>query len=96
LTLALRGSTSNSAVLICPPSLRIVVTTMNTAELDPAELDPLQKPFWKPAELHRLGMGRHNTVLDAIDRGDIPAVKVGRKVLIPTSWIRRQLGLDDS
>jgi hypothetical protein len=70
----------------------------NTAELDPvppSELDPRRKPFWRPAEMKRLGMGSHQTVLDAIEAGDIPVTKVGRKLLIPTAWIRRQMQLPE-
>lgn len=70
----------------------------NTAELDRVaawELDPRRKPFWKPGELSRLGMGSHQTVLDAIEAEQIPCLRVGRKVLIPTSWLRRQMQLPD-
>lgn len=72
--------------------------TTNTAVLDhvpPSELDPRIKAFWRPSELHRLGMGAHQTVLAAIQAGEIPAVKIGRKLLIPTAWIRRQMQLPD-
>jgi hypothetical protein len=59
------------------------------------ELDPLAKPFHKPAELHELGFGDRKTIREAIARGEIPVVRIGRKVLIPTAWVRRQLQLDD-
>ena len=67
----------------------------NTAALDPDELDPNKKPFWKPAELHRLGFGHHTAVLHTIEAGDIQAVRIGRKRLIPTNWIRQQMQLPE-
>lgn len=78
----------------------------NIAQLDRVsadELDPRVKPFWKPSELHRLGLGSHQTVLAAIERKEIHALRVGRKILVPTAWLRAQmylpeivLGLDES
>jgi hypothetical protein len=71
-----------------------VIDPNNSAGIDPDELDPLKKPFWKTNELHRLGMGHQTAVLAAIKAGDIDAVRIGRKLLIPTAWVRRALGLD--
>lgn len=31
---------------------------------------------------------------DAIHRGDIPALRIGRRILVPTAPIRAALGLD--
>lgn len=30
----------------------------------------------------------------AVNRGDIPSIRVGRRILVPTAAVRRQLGLD--
>lgn len=68
----------------------------NTAALDAAELDPLVKPFWSTRELHRAGLGHQRAVLVAIRAGDIPYVKVGRRLLVPTAWVRKAMGLDES
>ncbi len=34
------------------------------------------------------------TVYEALRRGDLPSVRVGRRVLIPTAALMRRLGLD--
>ncbi len=65
-----------------------------TASLDPSELDPAVKPFHAPRELAGLGFGDPKTVYAAIARGEIPVVRVGRKMLVPTAWIRRSMALD--
>jgi excisionase family DNA binding protein len=63
--------------------------------LDPPHLDPAVKPFHKPMELVDLGFGEPKTIYAAIQRGEIPVVRVGRKMLVPTAWIRRAMALDD-
>jgi excisionase family DNA binding protein len=40
-----------------------------------------------------LGSGRTATY-DAVRRGEIPSIKVGRKIVIPTAAVRRLLELD--
>jgi excisionase family DNA binding protein len=67
-----------------------------TAVLDPhGELDPVLNPWLRPDDLARLGLGDRKTIYRAIHTGDIPSTKVGRKLLVPTWWVRRQLQLDD-
>ena len=41
-----------------------------------------------------LGMSRDG-VYDAANRGELPSVRVGRRVLFPTAEIRRLVGLDN-
>jgi hypothetical protein len=56
----------------------------------------LSKPVITPEELHGLGIfpiGR-NGLYEALKRGDIQSFRVGKKIGIPTSPLRRQLGLD--
>lgn len=60
------------------------------------QLDPKVKPFHKPSELVEYGFGDHKTILDAIRRGEIPCTRVGRKLLIPTAWVRRQILPDEA
>jgi excisionase family DNA binding protein len=67
----------------------------NTAAVDPDDLDPLVKPFQAPRNLARLGFGDPKTVYAAIANGEIPVVRVGRKILVPTAWVRRAMALDD-
>lgn len=68
---------------------------MSQSTLDRPDLDPTSKPFHKPRELIELGFASdRKTIYDAIARGDIPVVRVGRKMLVPTAWIRRAMALD--
>jgi hypothetical protein len=67
----------------------------NAAALDPPVLDPVTKPFHVPRDLVRLGFGDPKTIYSAINRGDIPVLRVGRKMLVPTAWIRRAMALDE-
>jgi hypothetical protein len=68
---------------------------MSKTTLDRADLDPATKPFHKPRELIELGFASDlKTIYSAISRGEIPVVRVGRKMLVPTAWIRRAMGLD--
>ncbi|MDQ3463402.1 MAG: helix-turn-helix domain-containing protein [Actinomycetota bacterium] len=50
-------------------------------------------PVW-PATGLILGMSRQATY-DAVTRGDIPSIRVGRRLLVPTAALRRMLQLDD-
>jgi hypothetical protein len=59
-----------------------------------AELDPAVRRFLKPMELVSLGFGEPKTIYAAIKRGEIPVVRVGRKMLVPTSWICQAMALD--
>ena len=36
-----------------------------------------------------------NGIYEAIRRGDIKTVRVGKKILVPTAPLRRQLGMDE-
>ena len=61
----------------------------------PQSLDPRKKPFYRPMELVDAGFGDPKTIYAAIKRGDIPVVRIGRKLLVPTAWVRRAMALDD-
>lgn len=39
-----------------------------------------------------LGLGRATTY-DAIKTGEIESIRVGRRILVPTSWLEQKLGL---
>jgi hypothetical protein len=58
------------------------------------QLDPTTRPFLRVSDLPAFGFGDRKTVYAAIHRGDIPVVRVGRKVLVPTAWVRRSMQLD--
>ena len=42
-----------------------------------------------------LGIGRASAY-EAARRGDIPTIRIGRRLVVPTAALRRMLGLDES
>lgn len=42
-----------------------------------------------------LGLGRSATY-DAAERGQIPTIRLGRRIVVPTARLRQMLGLDDA
>lgn len=56
---------------------------------------PEQRPLLKPDELVGLlpGLGR-SAIYDAIKRGDIPSVRVGSRLFVPTAALRRMWSID--
>ncbi|MGW0048369.1 helix-turn-helix domain-containing protein [Nocardia cyriacigeorgica] len=42
-----------------------------------------------------LGIGR-STAYNGVASGEIPSIRVGRRVRVPSNWIRERLSLDDS
>jgi len=38
----------------------------------------------------RLGIGR-NSAYEAVKRGDIPSIRIGRRILVPTKALERKL-----
>lgn len=63
----------------------------------PARLpDPQEQPtlnLW-PATGQLLGLSRQSTY-DAAARGEIPTIRIGRRLLVPTAALRRLLAIDD-
>ena len=56
---------------------------------------PEQRPtlnVW-PETGQILGLSRQATY-NAVERGEIPTIRVGRRILVPTASLRRMLGLD--
>ncbi len=47
-----------------------------------------------PNVARALGIGR-NQAYDAAKRGDIPCEQFGRRKIVPTSWLKRVLQLED-
>lgn len=64
----------------------------------PARLpDPRTQPtlnLW-PTTGHLLGLSRQSTY-DAATRGDIPTIRIGRRILVPTAALARLLCIDVS
>lgn len=53
----------------------------------------LLKPMLKVQEVaHLLGVN-HKTVRERVDKGEIPSVRLGRVLRIPTAGLRPMLGL---
>lgn len=40
-----------------------------------------------------LGIGR-NAAYEAVKRGDIPSIRIGQRIVVPTAPLRKMLGLD--
>lgn len=70
-------------------------TTTAAVDLSEVDLDPKSKPWQRPDDLVRCGFGDRKTVYAAIKKGQIPSTRIGRKLLVPTWWVRRQLQLDE-
>lgn len=67
-----------------------------TATTDAASLDPTIRPTMTVEESGELlGISR-STAYDAVRTGQIPSIRVGRRLLVPTAAIRRMLQLDDA
>jgi hypothetical protein len=56
-------------------------------------LDGLTVPIW-PTAAQALGLGR-NAAYEAAKRGEIPTIALGRRKPVPTSWLRRVLGIEE-
>lgn len=57
--------------------------------------DPLNRPTVKVAEFARIfGIGE-SAAYKAVKAGEIPAVRIGGRILIPTAALRRMLSLDE-
>lgn len=41
----------------------------------------------------RLGIGR-NAAYEAAERGDIPSIRIGKRILVPLAALDRMLGID--
>lgn len=55
----------------------------------------LSKPTADVPEVGRICYGMcRNSSYDAAKRGDIPTIKVGRLLKVPTAALRKQLGLE--
>lgn len=55
------------------------------------------RPWMRVEEAGRaaFGLGRAASY-EAVRRGDIPSIRIGRKLVVPTAALRRLLQLDDS
>lgn len=72
-----------------------LVRTMQAPQIA-ISLDPAVRPTLTVDEAAVvMGIAR-SSAYDAVRRGEIPSVKVGRRLLVPTAAIRRLLQLDDS
>jgi excisionase family DNA binding protein len=57
--------------------------------------DPREKPTLSVSEVSEiLGWGR-SAVYDGVRRGDIPSLRVGRRIRVPTARLHDMLGIGD-
>ncbi len=76
--------------LLITPSAR---STLCVSALPNAEEQPTV-PVW-PDTGRALGLSRQATY-DGIQRGEIPSIRIGRIIRVPTAGLRKMLGLDES
>lgn len=69
------------------------ITTMATARRLKVPT-PEERPTLKVAEVMELLDICESNAYAAINRGEIPSIRIGRRVLIPTAALRKMLGLD--
>jgi len=58
------------------------------------DLDPTRRPTISVDELASVLDVARSTAFEAVRRGDVPAIRVGRRIRIPTAGVRRLLQLD--
>lgn len=66
--------------------------TNHTEPLPRAEECPTV-PLW-PTAARAFNLGR-SAAYNAAERGDIPTIRIGRRLVVPTAALRRMLGLDE-
>jgi hypothetical protein len=66
---------------------------MTDEDVRQAIMTKLVVPPW-PTAGKALNPGR-SAIYEAIARGEIPVIAVGRKKPIPTSWLRHKLGIEN-
>lgn len=54
----------------------------------------LQRTMLTPEEVARILRLSKNGCYTAVARGDIPSVRIGKKIMIPGASLRRMLGID--
>lgn len=55
----------------------------------------LQRPTLRPDEVARILRMSRNGVYEAINRGDIPSIRIGSRIVIPGEPFRRTLGIEE-
>jgi len=66
---------------------------MDDAEIKRQIMSKLTVPLW-PIAGRALGLGRGST-FEAARKGEIETIQVGRRRPVPTSFLRRKLGLGE-
>jgi hypothetical protein len=61
--------------------------------LPDAEVCPTVPPW--PTAGRAVGLTSRTATYAAIARGDLPSIRIGRKIRVPTAALRRMLELDD-
>ncbi len=66
--------------------------TNTTAVVLPETTERPTLPVW-PDTGRILGLSKQSTY-EAVARGEIPVIRIGRRLLVPTAALRRLLGVD--
>jgi hypothetical protein len=57
--------------------------------------DPAVQPTMRVDEVKDVFQISRGAAYEAVKTGDIPSIRIGGRIVIPTSWVRRALQLDD-
>ena len=67
---------------------------MDENEIRQEILTKLTVPLW-PTAVRALGLGRNST-FEGARKGEIETIPVGRRRPVPTSWLRKKLGIESA
>jgi len=67
------------------------MTKPYTVGLPDPQIEPTMRVWPDTGQL--LGLSKASTY-EAVARGDIPSIRIGRRLLVPTAALRRMRGLD--
>ena len=54
---------------------------------------PAERPLMRPEELQELLGLKRSAVYEAMKRGELPSLRIGRRLYVPTAELRTLLGL---
>jgi excisionase family DNA binding protein len=58
------------------------------------EKQKYERDAYSVAELHEITGFARQTLYDAIERGEIPSIRVGTAIRVPGYWLRQQFSMD--
>ncbi len=66
-------------------------------EISKEEIDRLlERPTVTAKQTAQILGGSRNPTYDAIRNGEIPSIRIGRRIMVPTAWLRRMLQVGEA